>query len=635
MKILLVEDDQRMAELIKDCLSCHSLILDIVNSGELIIDKLNQENYDLLILDILLPKKNGIDICREIRKANITINILFITALQTQKDKIKAFESGADDYLIKPFDFQELSLRVKALLRRKEGEIKVQFLQWERLKMIPSTQEVTYNQEKLHLTPIEFDILEVFLNNPQQIFNVDTLIERIWDTQTIPTRSTLRTHIKTLRKKLNLIGADHNFIQTVHGVGYRLQNQEKLNQLTNINQSSTQSQQDNSLENNKSKAKTKEEKDRHLRMFIKEIWEDNKDNIKDDLDQVINYLQKNNPQINHETAVFKIHNLVGFLGSIGFSEVTPICRNIEDNLKINDVTEKLNIVQETIDKIEKVKNILFEENIVIDNCDNKKSAQKLFSILFVEEDKNLIHSISEEIKKRKVNYTLDFVNHPKDLEIKTQNKKYDLAILGTVTTHHQIREDIMQFLESLALPIPPIIYTKDDSINTRLYYTKKNISAFFSQQTSPQDLLIYLEKEIEKPVFVNQQENFYNILIIDDDKKFIHTLEKKLQNADLPLNIYNSSNALQFLKTIERIKPDLIILDLQMPKLNGLDICHILKQDNNLKKIFVVFLTGYLDDEIISKFVEVGADDFVSKSKIDVELYPRMMNLLRQLEKPF
>jgi len=633
MRILLVEDDQKMAELIKDCLSSESLLLDIVNSGELIIDKLTQQKYDLLILDILLPKKNGIDICKEVRKAKIKISILFITALQTQKDKIKAFQSGADDYLIKPFDFQELSLRVKALLRRKQGEVKIQSLEWERLDMNPSTKEVTYNQEKLNLTPIEFDILEIFLNNPQQIFNVDTLIDRIWDTQTIPTHSTLRTHIKTLRKKLNLVGADKNFIETVHGVGYRLQTKEKLNQPEIIDKSSTSLKPDNLPENNKSKEKTKEEKDRHLKNFIKEIWEENKDSIKNDLNQVIDYLQNNNPDINKETAVFKIHNLVGFLGSIGFREVTPICRSIEENVKIDDVTEKLNIVQETVSKVERVKTILFEQKTVIDNHDEKKSTQNLFSILFIEEDQSLIDSIYKKNLEINLNFALDSVSNLSDLKEKTQAKQYHLVVFGTITSHHQSREEIMQFLENLALPIAPIIYTKDDGIDSRLYYTTKNISAFFSQKTSPKDLLNYLEKEIKNPVFTKQKKDFFNILIIDDDKKFITTLEKKLSNADLPLNIYSSSDALQFLQKIEKIKPDLIILDLQMPKLNGLDICQIIKQDTKLKKMFVVFLTGYLDDDIIGKFVEVGADDFVSKSKIDVELYPRIMNLLKQLEK--
>jgi len=165
MKIILVEDDERLGKLIKEYLIHESEVFDIVKTGVNIAQQLEEKKYDILILDVMLPDRNGIDICRELRKNNVNISILFITALNNQIDKIKAFESGADDYLTKPFDFQELLVRIKALVRR-ENNIESPKLIWQNLIMMPEEKKVVYENKYLHLTPTEFKILQIFFRNP-------------------------------------------------------------------------------------------------------------------------------------------------------------------------------------------------------------------------------------------------------------------------------------------------------------------------------------------------------------------------------------------------------------------------------------------------------------------------------------
>ncbi len=128
-------------------------------------------------------------------------------------------------------------------------------------------------------------------------------------------------------------------------------------------------------------------------------------------------------------------------------------------------------------------------------------------------------------------------------------------------------------------------------------------------------------------------EKLYDLVVIDDDERFIEVLKKKLTLQKLPITLHCISDSETFLIRIKKIKPQLIILDLQMPKLNGLDICKIIKTDSLLQNIPVIFLTGNLTSEAITQFVEVGADDFISKSKINLELYPRIMTHLKRQNK--
>ena len=190
-----------------------------ISNGAEIKDKLAANDHDILILDLMLPPKNGIDICRELRMKNIAI--LYITTSNNLNNKIRAFESAADDYLTKSFDFQELLLRVKALLRRDKKEI-INCFKWGDLVMIPMKKKVYCLDQELTLTPTEFKILEIFLQYPQKVFKPDNLINQLWDLDSIPTNNTLRSHIKSLRKKFEQIGLGKDFIETVYGMGYKL-----------------------------------------------------------------------------------------------------------------------------------------------------------------------------------------------------------------------------------------------------------------------------------------------------------------------------------------------------------------------------------------------------------------------------
>ncbi len=636
MKILLAEDDHILGKLIKDYLISESELINVVNTGEGIKEQLVSENYDVLILDMMLPKKNGIDICRELRAEKIDIAILFITALNNQSDKIKAFESGADDYLIKPFDLQELLLRVQALTRRKTELVTENLvLKWGELMMIPNEKKVYYHDLNLNLTPTEYKILQIFLESPKQVFNLDNIIDRLWDLDSIPTYNTFRSHIKSLRKKIAKTGLDRDFIETVYGMGYKLK--EQLNQKQTVfSNITTNTNQANSQITQASKIAKNLQKEVELETLIEEIWFDNQVAIYQNCQQIKDYIAQHNHPLNTEEIIRIIHNLSGCLGSIGFKTGTIIAKQIESLLRNNNDHLCNSQVSKQVAKLaDELEKTLFPDGKPL--LEATKSTQDIqinqqINILVVNEDQKLTNKLILFIEHPQINLSFAYTISSAVEYLKEQ--KFQIILVETIWQNQSIEQsNILSALMKNKAQSQILIYTQEDSLENRLYCNNYPIFAFLTQ-TNCLDILwnnlknIILNTELNSSV----KERLYDLLIIDDDQIFIRLLENKLKIQQLPINIYSISNSEKFLDTIKEIKPQLIILDLQMPKLNGLDICKIIKTDPFLQKIPVIFLTGNLTPEAIEAFVKVGADDFISKSKIDVELYPRIMTHLKRFQ---
>ncbi|HAG83198.1 MAG TPA: DNA-binding response regulator [Cyanobacteria bacterium UBA12227] len=221
MKILLVEDDLELAEALTEALTDKQYVVDVVNDGEKGWKQAKTFNYDMMLLDVMLPKLDGVSLCRRLRCEGKSLPILMITALDTSRDKVCGLDAGADDYIVKPIDLPELLARVRALMRRGECSAPP-VLTWGALQLDPSTYEVTYQKQPLHLTPKEYSCLELFLRNSRRVLNRDFIIDHLWSFADPPCEDTVKAHIKSLRHKLKAVGAPDNLIETVHGLGYRL-----------------------------------------------------------------------------------------------------------------------------------------------------------------------------------------------------------------------------------------------------------------------------------------------------------------------------------------------------------------------------------------------------------------------------
>jgi two-component system, OmpR family, response regulator QseB len=222
MRILLVEDDHRIARALALELKYENHTVDIASDGIAGWELADSAVYDLILLDIMLPKLDGISLCKRLRSSGSNTLVLMLTARDMTSDKVMGLDAGADDYLIKPFDLDELLARIRALCRR-TPEVKQTILTYGDLQLDPATHSVTYAESSLSLTPKEYMILECFLRNPTQVLTRSAILDKLWEFDKVSGEETIKVHITNLRRKLKAAGGEENFIETIYGVGYRLQ----------------------------------------------------------------------------------------------------------------------------------------------------------------------------------------------------------------------------------------------------------------------------------------------------------------------------------------------------------------------------------------------------------------------------
>lgn len=222
MRIILVEDETKLADALAQGLTQKGYAVDVVNDGEKAFKRitLNHVDYDLIVLDLMLPGMDGATITKEIRERNINLPVLILTARDEVETKVSLLSSGADDYLVKPFSFEELCARIQALLRRPTEMVPV-LLQLNDIELNPTERTVIKAGKPLSLTLKEFVLLEYFLRNPNKVVNREELLSHLWDFNYTSFSNVIDVHIKNLRKKLDAYG-DTDLLETVRGVGYRL-----------------------------------------------------------------------------------------------------------------------------------------------------------------------------------------------------------------------------------------------------------------------------------------------------------------------------------------------------------------------------------------------------------------------------
>ncbi|MFO3715649.1 response regulator transcription factor [Anaerococcus cruorum] len=220
MRVLVVEDDLDLLNLLEEGLSMYGYAVDKASDGEEAIDMAYIENYDIVILDINLPKKDGFEVLDEIRKFNQEVNIIMLTARSDIDDRVKGLDFGANDYMVKPFDLKELDARMRALLRRK-SITESTILESGNMKFDTMTREAFVGDEKINLTQKETGILEYLFLNKERFVSSEELIDHVWDSNADSFSNSVRVHMSSLRKKIKEISGE-NKIQNVIGKGYRI-----------------------------------------------------------------------------------------------------------------------------------------------------------------------------------------------------------------------------------------------------------------------------------------------------------------------------------------------------------------------------------------------------------------------------
>lgn len=312
MRILLVEDDENLVEALTPLLGQHNYLLDVATDGEMGWDMAHVIDYDLVLLDVGLPKLDGITLCRRLREQDQNLPILLMTVRDSVTDKLVGLNSGADDYLVKPFDIQEFLARIRVLVRR-SSERSQAILSCGNICLNPQMREITCNGKILPFSRKEYLLIELFFRHPHRVFSRSDIVDHLWTLDSLPAEDTVKSHIRRIRRKLSDFGAE-DFIETLYGHGYRV-NPAFLN---------------SGVPNMELTAAQVEELDE----AIAQIWNNIKTGVFQRvtvLEQAVVTLQAGLVLDSEHVALAQqnAHQLAGMVGTCGFDVASQIARAIE------------------------------------------------------------------------------------------------------------------------------------------------------------------------------------------------------------------------------------------------------------------------------------------------------------------
>lgn len=452
MKLLLVEDDQAFAHSIRQLLETHYYSVDSAADGYMAQEMTEVFSYDLILLDWMLPKKTGIEVCQALREAGDRTPIILMTGKNSGTDEVAGLDAGADDYLVKPFGFEELLARIRAVLRRAEG-IASPILEWGDLRLDPSSATVSCHlpdgqSRPIPVTPKEYGLLEVFLRNPSRIFSMDALIDKVWSFDDAPTTGAIRTHIKGLRQKTRAAGLAE-VVDTVYGLGYRLcpaiavvASDRKFDRKSDRAADRAADRAPDNKPDNKPDSKTVASSSAALSVDLSALWQPIKPiylQRVETLSQKLSNLSAGSPsQDARENITAEAHALAGSLGSFGFSTLTPECRRIErifqeyetlESKQLQELRVAIAKVQQTIDTSEPAlaPSLALTERSSVSHADSLKDKAKAAKLLIVDDDPAILTLLEGLLQDW--GFRLQLLSNPRQFWKSVEQFEPDLVLL--------------------------------------------------------------------------------------------------------------------------------------------------------------------------------------------------------------
>ena len=613
MKILLVEDDDAVIAVLTKSLTAHRFIVDAVRDGEMGWTYGSTFDYDLILMDVMLPKLDGIALCQRFREQEYTVPILMLTVQDSSTAKIQGLNAGADDYVIKPFDVEELIARIRALLRRCNATPSL-LMSWGDLLLDPATCEVTYNGQPLILTTKEYDLIELLLQDTRHLLSNDEILDRLWSSDEFPAEATVRSHIRRLRSKLQDAGAPPDFISTLYGRGYYLKSLE----LSVIPMPQTAS----ALEpSHATLIATRDPKQNSQYFeFLSETWLKTQPQCLAQVEvlaQRLKALQSDgfNPQRQAETHHIA-HKLVGTLGLFGLAQGEAIARRLEALLsEAKPLSSKSAVIVDTL-----ITTLQQEIQSTVSLQQNAPSVVPTGKIILV---------VDPEVA-----FTQPFTEIAAQLGIQT-------AIAPTLEVAYQsiaqTSPDVIllrlpnptqriEFLQTLShhLPkIPVLLVGTQDDLKHRLDVSRWGGTFLLEQSLTIAQILNCAMSLVQVPT------PDAKVMFVDDDDLLLQTLPALLE--PWRFKVTTLSDPQQFWAVLQSVKPDALVLDIKMPNMDGLELCQILRSDPHWQRLPVLFLSALEDAKTQNRAFRMGADDFLCKPVMGDDLANRIVNRLNRV----
>ena len=668
MKILVVEDDLLVADALKITLSDRKYTVEIAHDGQTGLDFIEAFDYDLLLLDSMLPKLDGVSLCRHVRSRGYMMPILLLTSLDSNHDRATGLDAGADDYVVKPFEPEELSARIRALLRRGNDRVSP-ILKWEDLTLDPRSYEVTYQQQLLNLTPKEYALLELFLRYSRRLFSCGAILEHLWTYEDAPTEEAVRTHIKGLRHKLKAAGAPTDFVETVYGIGYRLKSLDNLSEKCGLGVSpskapfqdgekcglgvsqlgggpdqtsqapfqdigSLQISIDPQLEVLSPIAAilptvSPPESIADPLQFLNGIWNRHYPEMLDrvtSIDRVITATENRSltTEIRHQ-ARHCAHNLAGSLGTFGLPQGSKVAKQLELLLaKTTDLTpEHLLQLQVGVDRLrQEMASKMPTAQLPIPTLPQNRAKW----LLIITHDPSLGASLQSASSGFEIVSANELI--PAQLEQQPQAIVFDLDCFPQLddglTALSNLDRDYPQIpVLVLGQPAEDIAATGTRSLPRRIEIARRGGRVFLAKPLAPSQIFGAVDR-----VLAQSRVRQARVMIVDDDPILLAGVSALLSRQGMTVTILAEPS--RFWETLEVATPDLLILDLDMPTYNGIELCLAVRTDPQWANLPILFLTADTAAPSIDRVFAAGADDFVTKPVVAETLITRVFNRLKR-----
>jgi diguanylate cyclase (GGDEF)-like protein len=604
MRILLVEDDEILSDVLWQSLTDHNYVVDVAQDGLLGWEYIQSGEYELIVMDVGLPELDGISLCQRLRSEGYSTPVLLMTAKDANQERIRGLDAGADDYLIKPLDIDELHARIRALSRRGEV-IPTAVLEVEGLRLDPSSCQVSYQDKPIKLTPKEYNLLELFLRNRARVFSRSQILDRIWTFDDPPLEESVKAHIKGLRKKLKQAGVV-DWIENVYGIGYRFSPKLEQSQTNQAFSSSVEQEFNQKMEQMWQQYQGLMSK--RLKILNLAATEASKARLSPDL---------------HHSAAQAAHKLAGVLGMFARETGTQLAREIETLLQTNEVLSPIQREQ-LIFLVDDLSNLLaLEEStqttpiinpaklLLIVNNDLKNQLQQLASLT--------------EISWHQV-------DNLETAKLWLQENSPYLVVLDLELSSDSAQN--LAFITELTERTPPVkvlVLSAEDQLTQRISIARAGANGFLVKPVTARQI----ENTVKQLLQRSRQQNHSSrenpdtqILVVDDDPIFLKATQTLLEPWGMQVTTLDEP--LRFWELMQTTQPDLLILDVEMPQINGIELCQAIRNDPNWQELPVFFLTAHRDAETIQQVFAVGADDYITKPLVGVELLARITNRLER-----
>ena len=618
MKILLVEDDEGTAKVLRDTLTSQQYLVDLAADGQMGLELAEAFAYDLVLLDVMLPKLDGINFCRQLRAQRHRTPVLLLTALDSSSSKATGLDAGADDYIVKPFDTEELLARIRALLRRGSPTLS-SVMEAGNVRLDSSSCRVTCDGQLLFPTAKEYALLELMMRNSHRIFSQKLLLDYLWSSnEEIRSENAVRAHVKGLRQKLKQAGAD-TLIETVYGLGYRIklgEGEVKGPPAATVHSHCISIDSDSILEQFQPK----------ISSALTAIWERHKPKYSAHvtvLEQAITTLLVGTLTAElGQQAQREAHLLIGSLGSFGFAEASRLSREIEQIFRDG--------IKQSQAQVERLKQLVvalrqeLERSIATSELPAPMNTTVKYQprLLIVDNDIQLAEQIISEATIWEIQAIV--ATNLTQAQDAVARKCPDVVLLDlNFDNSVEIGLELLAELTTSYQNLPVLVFTAEEDFANRVKVARLGGQIFLHKPVLTSSVLATVSQVLQRSDIV-----LAKILVVDDDPQMLDILRILLEPWGFKLALLD--NPQSFWATLEQFNPDLLILDVEMPQLSGIDLCQVVRNAPAWSELPVLFLSAHRDAETMNRVFTAGADDYVSKPILGPELISRVLNRLER-----